>query len=240
MLPLLVPEEEEEKWCRGCFFEHGAKPRLDRVNERLEQLEARQAEPAVARVLDKFETMSKPMQIAVNDMMSDPSAHAWKLLRIFLEQAESLLSSPPPPPPPPPPAEEQEEDAWDRNVQELRDLAHRLGALANALHAVADSPSVRSELVLSMDGYVTRARRLCMRATEPAFGVSERMRHLGCDPTRYDAKEIGRRALELFRRHYPGRDPARRFSAAGDYWFNVYTESECARTLDAAILGAAV
>jgi hypothetical protein len=226
------PLMSTEKHCRKCFFEHTATPHIERLEQRVKQLEGRRAEAAVARVLDRYHnTLYGGVVDAEVALHSAPSERAWTTLRDFLARAHALLDEAP----------EQrqvlpDESAWEQDVQELRELAQRIGSLANALQAVADTPSVRSELVVSMDGYVTRARRLCMRATEPAFGVSERLRHLGCDPARYDAKEIGRRALELFRLRYPGREPARRFSPSGDYWFNVYTESECPFTLDAAIL----
>jgi len=232
--PRLVPDE---KHCRKCFFQHTAVPQIERLEQRVEQLEARRTEAAVARLLDRYHnTLFSDIVSAEVALDTAPGQRAWETLRDLLKRAHALLDEAPeqqqqqqvqPP---------QEDGTWERDVQELRELAQRIGSLAGALHTVADTPSIRSELVVTMDGLVTRARRLCMRPTEPAFSVSERLRHWNADPVRYNPQTIGRRAVELFRLRYPGREPARRFSAAGDIWFNVYTESECPHTLDKAIL----
>lgn len=72
---------------------------------------------------------------------------------------------------------------------------------------------------------------------EPVFGVSERANHLGIDMTNINAFNVGKEALDLYRRVYPNRQIGKVDMDRGGHIVqrNVYKESECKKTLDVAL-----
>lgn len=81
-------------------------------------------------------------------------------------------------------------------------------------------------------------RPLPEKQGERLFGVSQRIEDLGADVPANAVSQVGKRALELYRKAYPGHTPPQRVVVnehGHEYLMNQYSETTAKKTLDLAI-----